>query len=67
MHVLGMLSSGKSTLVWFLVLALTLGGEYERIGVLVTDTIQGAILIARLRMHGADATYSQASTIATAT
>lgn len=55
-HVLGMLSSGKSTLVWLVVLALTLGGSGKRIGILVTDTIQGATLVARLRMHGVDAT-----------
>ncbi len=55
-HVLGMLSSGKSTLVWLVVMALTLGGGGKRIGILVTDTIQGATLIARLRMHGVDAT-----------
>lgn len=55
-HVLGMLSSGKSTLVWLVVLALALGGGGKRIGILVTDTIQGATLIARLRMHGVDAT-----------
>lgn len=55
-HILGMLSSGKSTLVWLIVLALTLSGEDKRIGILVTDTIQGATLIARLRMHGVDAT-----------
>lgn len=55
-HVLGMLSSGKSTLVWLVVFALTLGGGGKRIGIIVTDTIQGATLIARLRMHGVDAT-----------
>ncbi len=55
-HVLGMLSSGKSTLVWLVLLALSLGDDPKRIGVLVTDTIQGATLVARLRLHGVDAT-----------
>lgn len=55
-HVLGMLSSGKSTLVWLVVLALTREGADRRIGMLVTDTIQGANLVARLRMHGVKAT-----------
>jgi hypothetical protein len=55
-HVLGMLSSGKSTLVWLVVLALTLGEGDKRIGILVSDTIQGATLVARLRLHGVEAT-----------
>jgi hypothetical protein len=55
-HVLGMLSSGKSTLVWLIVLALALGGSNKRIAILVSDTIQGATLVARLRRHGVQAT-----------
>jgi hypothetical protein len=55
-HVLGMLSSGKSTLVWLIVLALALGDTGRRIGMLVTDTIQGATIVARLRRHGVRAT-----------
>ena len=55
-HVVGMLSSGKSTLAWALVFALTLGGSGKRIAMLVTDTIQGATLVARLRRHGVAAT-----------
>lgn len=55
-HVLGMLSSGKSTLVWLIVMALTLDRRDTRIGILVSDTIQGATLVARLRRHGVDAT-----------
>lgn len=55
-HVLGMLSSGKSTLVWLVVFALTLGGGGRRIAMLVTDTIQGATVVARLRRHGVAAT-----------
>ncbi len=51
-HVVGMLSSGKSTLVMALLLGLTLGGSGKRIAVLVTDTMQGATLAARLRRHG---------------
>jgi hypothetical protein len=55
-HVVGMLSSGKSTLVMALLLALTLGGSGKRIAILVTDTIQGATLAARLRRHAVKAT-----------
>ncbi|MDB5577513.1 MAG: hypothetical protein JWR80_2689 [Bradyrhizobium sp.] len=55
-HVLGMLSSGKSTLVWLIVMALTIGGQGKRIAVLVSDTIQGATFVARLRRHRVDAT-----------
>lgn len=55
-HVVGMLSSGKSTLVMALIMALTLGGSGKRIAVLVTDTIQGAVMSARLRRHGVSAT-----------
>ncbi|MEW6641542.1 MAG: hypothetical protein AB1586_13625 [Pseudomonadota bacterium] len=55
-HVVGMLSSGKSTLVLGLLLSLTLGGSGKRIAVLSTDTIQGAVLAARLRHHGVKAT-----------
>lgn len=55
-HLVGMLSSGKSTLVMGLLFALTLGGTGKRIAVLVSDTIQGATLAARLRKHGVKAT-----------
>ena len=51
-----MLSSGKSTLVWLVVLALALGDGGRRIGMLVADTIQGASVVARLRRHGVRAT-----------
>ncbi len=55
-HLVGMLSSGKSTLVMGLIFALAKGGSGKRIVVLVTDTIQGATLAARLRLHGVSAT-----------
>lgn len=55
-HVVGMLSSGKSTLVMALLMGLTLGGSGRRIAVLVTDTIQGAVMASRLRRHGVRAT-----------
>jgi hypothetical protein len=55
-HVLGMLSSGKSTLVWLILFALAAGEEARRVGMLVTDTIQGANVVARLRRHGVPAT-----------
>ena len=55
-HVVGMLSSGKSTLVLAMLFALTLGGSGKRIAMLVTDTIHAATLAARLRRHGVKAT-----------
>lgn len=55
-HVVGMLSSGKSTLVMGILFALALGGSGKRVAVLVGDTIQGASLAARLRRHGVVAT-----------
>lgn len=55
-HVVGMLSSGKSTLVMALLFALSLGGSGKRVAVLVGDTMQGATLSARLRRHGVSAT-----------
>lgn len=55
-HVLGMLSSGKSTLVWAIVFALAIGRTNKRIAMLVNDTIQGATIVARLRRHGIKAT-----------
>lgn len=55
-HVVGMLSSGKSTLVWAIVFTLALGNTNKRIATLVADTIQGATDVARLRQHGIAAT-----------
>ncbi|KAF0225747.1 MAG: hypothetical protein FD176_194 [Rhodospirillaceae bacterium] len=55
-HLVGMLSSGKSTLVMGLIFALAKGGTGKRIAVIVTDTIQGATLAARLRKHDMKAT-----------
>ena len=55
-HLVGMLSSGKSTFVIALLFALTLGGGGKRIAVLVSDTMQGASLSARLRRHSVNAT-----------
>jgi hypothetical protein len=55
-HLVGMLSSGKSTLVWGLLFALTLGRSDKRIAMLVSDTIQGATVSARLRKHGVTST-----------
>jgi hypothetical protein len=54
-HVVGMLSSGKSTLVMAVLFGLTLGGSGKRIAILVNDTIQGAMVAARLRRHGVKA------------
>lgn len=55
-HVLGMLSSGKSSLVWLVLFAVASDGEGRRTGMLVSDTIQGANVVARLRRHGVSAT-----------
>ncbi len=55
-HLVGMLSSGKSTLVTALLFALTQGAAPKRIAVLVPDTMHGAALAARLRHHEIGAT-----------
>jgi hypothetical protein len=55
-HVVGMLSSGKSSLVWGVLFALTKGGGGRRVAVLASDTIQAAAMVARLQRHGVSAT-----------
>lgn len=55
-HIVGMLSSGKSTLVMALLLALTKRREGKRIAILVSDTMQGATLSARLKRHAIGST-----------
>lgn len=55
-HLVGMLSSGKSSLVWGILFALTKGGGGRRVAVLATDTIQAAAMVARLQGHGVAAT-----------
>ena len=55
-HVVGMLSSGKSTFAMALLFALTKGASQKRVAVLVADTMQGAVLSARLGRHGVSAT-----------
>ncbi|MDV2858654.1 hypothetical protein [Oceanimonas sp. CAM02] len=55
-HLVGMLSSGKSTLVMALLFALTKGQQPKRIAMIVNDTIQGATLSSRLKRHGIRAT-----------
>jgi len=55
-HVVGMLSSGKSTLVLALLFALTRPGYNKRILVLVPDTTAGAMMSVRLRSHGIKST-----------
>lgn len=54
-HLVGMLSSGKSTLAMGLIFALTLGTPRKRIAVIVADTLQGATLASRLRQHNVTA------------
>ncbi|MDX2218188.1 MAG: hypothetical protein SF172_04130 [Burkholderiales bacterium] len=51
-HVVGMLSSGKSTLLYALLFMLTSPGYDKRVGVVVPDTASGAALLARLKGHG---------------
>lgn len=55
-HLVGMLSSGKSSLVWGVLFALTKGGGGRRVAVLASDTIQAATMVARLQRHGVAAT-----------
>ena len=55
-HVVGMLSSGKTTFVTALVFALTLDSTSNRIALIVPDTMQGARWAARLRKHSIAAT-----------
>src|SRR5216683_2119098 len=56
MHVVGMLSSGKSTLVLGVLFALALGRKGKRVALLVSDTVQAATLADRLKRHGISAT-----------
>jgi hypothetical protein len=55
-HIVGMLSSGKSTLVLALLFALARPEYGKRILVLSPDTTAAAILNARLRTHGISST-----------
>lgn len=51
-HLVGMLSSGKSTLVMALLLTLARRSPAPRIAILVSDTQQGNLLAQRLKHHG---------------
>ena len=51
-HVVGMLSSGKSTMALAILFALARQNPPGRVLVIVQSTIQGAQLTARLRRHG---------------
>jgi len=55
-HIVGMLSSGKSTLVFALLLTLARPEYGKRILVLSPDTTAAAVLNARLRAHGISST-----------
>ncbi|MEE7462088.1 hypothetical protein MFUR16E_12690 [Methylobacterium fujisawaense] len=56
-HLVGMLSSGKSTLVWGLLFGLTLDRPRpHRVALMATDTVQAAAYATRLRLHGVSAT-----------
>ena len=60
-HLVGMLSSGKSSLVWGVLFSLTKGGGGRRVAVLASDTIQAATMVARLQRHGVSATVLSSS------
>jgi hypothetical protein len=56
-HLVGMLSSGKSTLLLSLLFLLVRPGYGKRVVVIASDTAAASLLVARLRAHGiADAT-----------
>lgn len=55
-HMVGMLSSGKSSLVLGIVFALALGRTGKRIALIMSDTVQAATLADRLKRHGISAT-----------
>jgi hypothetical protein len=53
-HLVGMLSSGKSTLLLSLLFLLVRPGYGRRIVVIASDTAAASLLVARLRAHGID-------------
>ncbi|HEX6706078.1 MAG TPA: hypothetical protein VF169_15055 [Albitalea sp.] len=53
-HLVGMLSSGKSTLLLSLLFLLSRPGYARRILVIANDTAAASMLVARLRAHGMD-------------
>lgn len=53
-HLVGMLSSGKSTLLLSLLFLLSRPGYARRIVVIANDTAAASLLVARLRAHGMD-------------
>ena len=55
-HVVGMPSSGKSTLVLTILFYLTQSDSKKRVALFVSDTARGAYLSAVLRKHGIQAT-----------
>ena len=61
-HVVGMLSSGKSTLLQALIFALASSDYGKRVVVLSPDTAAASQLVARLHAHG----YQQATVISSA-
>lgn len=55
-HLVGMLSSGKSTVALAIIVALTVGQRDKRIAVFAGDTVSAALLVDRLKRHGISAT-----------
>jgi hypothetical protein len=55
-HLVGMLSSGKSTLALAIIGALTVGRRDKRIVVFAADTVGASLLVDRLKRHGIWAT-----------
>lgn len=53
-HLVGMLSSGKSTLLLSLLFLLSRPGYARRVVVIAPDTAAASLLVARLRAHGMD-------------
>jgi hypothetical protein len=53
-HVVGMLSSGKSTLLYILLFALVGSGYQKRVLYLASDTNAAAEIVARLKAHGVE-------------
>lgn len=53
-HLVGMLSSGKSTLLLSLLFLLSRPGYARRVVVIANDTAAASLLVARLRAHGMD-------------
>ena len=52
LHLVGMPSSGKSSLLWAMAFALAAAEEGHRLLIIANDTVQAATMAARFRRHG---------------